>query len=529
MRKGKVVTIHIARARRAAPEPLDEARLRPGRGLPGDHHDRAGAKRAVTLIDAERLERVSKKLGTAVAPGASRRNIVVQGVDVAGLKTGALLRLGTALVEVRGPCEPCNRMNSSIGPGALAAMNGEGGVHVRVLEGGLVRPGDTVAPADDRPAAPSEPTPLQSALLAWFRANKRDLPWRRTRDPYAIWLSEVMLQQTQVATVIPYYERFLSRFPTVQDLAAAPTDDLLALWSGLGYYARARNLHRAAQLIVGRHGGTLPSSLSALRELPGFGPYTAGAVGSIALGLDAALVDGNVARVYCRIEGWPVDANEALERAWAIAAERLPRGDAGDFNQALMELGATVCTPRLPRCDVCPVRPLCASAGTGSPERYPLPKPRAPRKSLSVVSVVVRQEDGVVALKREGKGLFGGLWELPGRSIDSGEPPDDVARGLARALLGPAAEVAPVARIDHTLTHRDVTVALYEARGGGLTLPPEARLVRPAEWAGLGLSTLVAKLLAAANVPLPEGRAQREKGGRARVVPEDAERQRRLW
>jgi A/G-specific adenine glycosylase len=207
---------------------------------------------------------------------------------------------------------------------------------------------------------------LRAALLAWFDRNRRELPWRRTRDPYAIWLSEVMLQQTQVATVIPYWERFLARFPTVTALAEAPLDEVLSLWSGLGYYSRARNLHRAANEVVARHGGALPASHAALLALPGFGRYTAGAVASIAFGLPEPLVDGNVARVFsraCAIEGAPGD-REREKKLWAEAARWVQGERPGELNQALMELGATVCTARSPRCGLCPLT-VCAWRAAG--------------------------------------------------------------------------------------------------------------------------------------------------------------------
>src|SRR5438045_2904526 len=195
---------------------------------------------------------------------------------------------------------------------------------------------------------------LADRLLSWFATARRDLPWRKEpRDPYRVWVSEVMLQQTRVEVVIPYYHRFLRRFPTLASLAAAPLDEVLALWSGLGYYARARNLHRAAQAC----GGRLPETADGLRALPGFGPYTAAAVASLAFGEDVALVDGNVARVLSRLFAIREDARA---RAWEIAARLLPRGRAGAFNEALMELGATVCTPRTPDCPRCPLQRMCA-------------------------------------------------------------------------------------------------------------------------------------------------------------------------
>src|SRR5215470_3894591 len=212
---------------------------------------------------------------------------------------------------------------------------------------------------------------LASALLRWFSMNARDLPWRRTRDPYAIWVSEIMLQQTRVATVIPYWERWMARFPTVSALAEAPLDDVLAAWAGLGYYSRARNLHAGAQAVGTRFGGALPSCAAELREVPGIGPYTAGAIASIAFGERAPLVDGNVARVLARVFAIEHDIKSTAgsKALWAAAGElmnALPTGAApGDLNQGLMELGATICAATQPRCLVCPLARDCDAARTG--------------------------------------------------------------------------------------------------------------------------------------------------------------------
>jgi A/G-specific adenine glycosylase len=216
---------------------------------------------------------------------------------------------------------------------------------------------------------------IRAALLHWFAASARDLPWRRTKDPYAIWISEIMLQQTRVPTAVPYYERFLHRFPTVEQLARARLDTVIKLWEGLGYYSRARNLHQAAQEIVARFGGHLPASREELLTLPGIGRYTAGAIASIAFGRREPLVDGNVTRVLCRIfrlKGSPKEVT-LQKRIWAIAEKLVPEGHAGQFNQALMELGSEVCLPRRPRCDDCPVNRLC---GTTSRILCPPARPR---------------------------------------------------------------------------------------------------------------------------------------------------------
>jgi A/G-specific adenine glycosylase len=346
-------------------------------------------------------------------------------------------------------------------------------------------------------------------LLTWFRQAKRDLPWRRTKDPYAVWISEVMLQQTQVATVIPYWERFLSRFPDVKTLASAPVDDVLALWSGLGYYARARNLHRAAGALANEHAGRFPRSLSALRALPGFGPYTAAAVGSIALGLDAALVDGNVARVLCRLEGWRLGSEAAREKAWVLAPELIPVGEAGDWNQALMELGATVCTPQAPRCDACPVASLCPAKEQGDPAQYPLAKVRRARKQLRYAAIAIREAQSVLLIRRDEKGLFGGLWDLPSREVVGEVDSETAARALCQTLVARTIVPERLGRVSQALTHRDVTVDVFSAPSQRVRVPEGGRWVAETELATLGLSTLAVKVLRAAGVTVPEGHGRR--------------------
>jgi len=351
---------------------------------------------------------------------------------------------------------------------------------------------------------------IQRALLGWFSDNARDLPWRRTRDPYAVWISEVMLQQTQVSTVIPYWERFLARFPTVQSLAAATIDEVTPLWSGLGYYARCRNLHKAAQAVVERFQGKFPADRDALLELPGFGPYTAGAVGSIALGLSIPAVDGNVGRVFCRWEGWRTSVDESREQAWEVAASFVPEGQAHAWNQAVMELGATVCGPAVAKCGSCPVRAECRATARGEPTAFPTPKVRAKKKPLHVVSIVVREGATALLVKRETRGLFGGLWELPGVEVTDGDGVDD-ARALAAELLGKHASVEKLGRVEATLTHREVTVDVFEARGKQLELPASATFAGGESLRELGLSTLMVRVLETARVPVPEGYGRRRK------------------
>jgi A/G-specific adenine glycosylase len=303
---------------------------------------------------------------------------------------------------------------------------------------------------------------VASAVVTHYRRDRRDLPWRRTRDPYAIWVSEIMLQQTRVSTVIPYWERWMAKFPTVAALAAAPLDDVLAAWAGLGYYSRARNLHAGAQAVTASHGGALPSRASELREVPGIGPYTAGAIASIAYGERAPLVDGNVARVLARLFaiGEDIKSSAGQKILWQRAGElmaALPEGHApGDLNQGLMELGATLCSPAAPRCLVCPLAAHCTAARTGRQDELPIVAARKKESELPVLSrAALWMTDGarVVLARRAPEGLFGGLWELPQA---------DTRIDIAQAL-GVTAESTAVAYHDQTLTHRRLRIAVFRA------------------------------------------------------------------
>jgi len=310
---------------------------------------------------------------------------------------------------------------------------------------------------------------VRDPLLAWYRASRRDLPWRRTRDPYAIWISEAMLQQTRVETVIPFYERFLARFPDVAHLARAEPDAVLGAWAGLGYYSRARNLQRAARAVVEEHGGRLPQTASALRELPGIGPYTAGAVASIAFDRPEPVVDGNVSRVLARWYGIREDVRgaSARRRLWQLAGA-LARGPSpGDLNQALMELGATVCTPRAPRCPACPVAPGCAARREGDPEALPVRAARKAPREVEAVAALLLRRGRALAVRRPPRGLLGGLWELPGGDLHPGEAPDAGLRRLLRERVGlRALRTRAEGAVDHAFTHRRLRLHLYRCDTG---------------------------------------------------------------
>lgn len=293
---------------------------------------------------------------------------------------------------------------------------------------------------------------FSTRLLAWQREHGRhDLPWQGGTDPYRIWLSEIMLQQTQVDTVIPYYQRFLARFPDLGALAAAPVEDVMALWSGLGYYARARNLHRAAQVVVAAHGSTFPRSAAAIAALPGVGRSTAAAIAAFAFGERAAILDGNVKRVLCRIfgvDGFP--GERAVEqRLWALAESLLPAREIGRYIQAQMDLGATLCTRTRPACARCPFHDDCVARRTGRIAELPAPRPKkaVPRRSARC-AVIVR--DGAVLLERRPPaGIWGGLLALPEIPPEATDIPAWVAQRSGIAT-GP---VQPLAPLTHTFTH----------------------------------------------------------------------------
>jgi A/G-specific adenine glycosylase len=332
------------------------------------------------------------------------------------------------------------------------------------------------------------PGALQAALLRWFELDRRDMPWRQVRDPYAIWISEVMLQQTQVATARPYYERFRKRFPDVRALAEAPLGDVLKLWEGLGYYSRARNLHAAAGRVAAEYGGELPKSVAGLMELPGIGRYTAGAIASIAFGLDEPVLDGNVTRVLCRLFRIRANPTRAAvrHRLWTLARQIIPPGKAGLFNQALMDLGATVCAPRSPSCGTCPVRARCEAYRHGEQERLPVKTKAKPLPHYDVVAGVIRRGGRILIDQRKAEGLLGGLWEFPGGKREGTESLEEAMVREVREELGIRIRVvSPLTTVKHTYSHFRITLHAFECRYVSGT--PRAigcaawRWVRPAE------------------------------------------------
>ena len=330
-------------------------------------------------------------------------------------------------------------------------------------------------------------------LLAWYDQHQRVLPWREAPDPYRTWVSEIMLQQTRVETVRDRFVSFLSVFPTVEVLAAAPLDDVLREWAGLGYYARARNLHAAAKVVATR--GSFPGTVAELEALPGIGRYTAGAIASIAFGVDAPAIDGNAVRVLSRVHRYRGGA-AGLAR---LCAEALPSGRAGEFNQAMMDLGSSICLPREPACPVCPIARHCAARAAGDVDRFPVPskKPKAPR--VRQVALLWSKGGRLLFGRRPEEGLFGGLFELPTGELRPGEDPIDAAPRIARELLAVTLRGANLsAPITHVLTHRRLEV--FPVRVVGRARPESDRYTALRWWTpadALQVSTLTKKVLRA--------------------------------
>lgn len=308
---------------------------------------------------------------------------------------------------------------------------------------------------------------LRRALLAWFRADARDLPWRRTVDPYRIWLSEILLQQTRVETAIPYYERFIGRYPTVQKLARADEQDVLKLWEGLGYYRRAHNLLKAARLIVSEFEGLIPNTLEGLERLPGVGRYTAGAIASIAYAIPAPVLDGNVKRVFARLFNVPesVDSPATLQRLWAMAEQLVPQRSPGDFNQALMELGARICIPKRPRCGECPVRTRCSAFESGTQAELPIRSKKRLVPHAEVVAAAIHKNGRYLLGRRPSGGMLEGLWEFPGGKIEDGETHKEALKREILEELAIEIDVGErIASVKHAYSHLTVNVHLYRCR-----------------------------------------------------------------
>lgn len=304
-------------------------------------------------------------------------------------------------------------------------------------------------------------------LLKWYRQHKRDLPWRQTQDPYRILISEVMLQQTQVQTVIPYYHRFIKTFPSFKALANASEHAVLKLWEGLGYYSRARNLHKLAKKVCELHEENLPSNYEELISLPGIGRYTAGAILSIAFDKPFPLLDGNVQRVFARL--YAIDDNlrepQTIQKLWTLSEELLDRQSPGDYNQALMELGATICIPKNPKCLICPIQRYCKAFATGQQNILPVKSKAKPIPHYHIGAGVIWKKGEILISQRPSKGLLGGLWEFAGGKQETGESITDCVQREIKEELGISVKVqSEIATVDHAYTHFKITLHAHECK-----------------------------------------------------------------
>lgn len=302
-------------------------------------------------------------------------------------------------------------------------------------------------------------------LLDWYDQNARATPWRSGLSAYRTWVSEIMLQQTQVETVLPYFKRWMDEFPDLQALAKADEQDVLSLWEGLGYYSRARNLHQAARRVMAEYGGKLPPTRQELEKLPGIGPYTSAAIASIAFGLDEPAVDGNIRRVFSRLFNLtePVRSTASEKEIWALAESNLPEGRAGDYNQALMDLGATICTPKAPDCPQCPILEECQAYALGVQEERPVKAPRKQVPHLTVTAAVIRRNGQTLIAQRPVGGLLGGLWEFPGGTLENTDT--DLPACLRREIqeeLGVSVKVGQSFGVyQHAYTHFKITLNAF--------------------------------------------------------------------
>jgi A/G-specific adenine glycosylase len=330
-------------------------------------------------------------------------------------------------------------------------------------------------------------TSIQEALLAWYSKHQRDLPWRENIDPYSVWISEIMLQQTTVAAVIPFFTRWMQRFPTIEALANSPVDDVLVHWAGLGYYARARNLHKAACVIVANYSGTMPQSVEDLVSLPGIGAYTSAAIASIAFGVDVAAVDANVIRVVSRlgaIPGDPVHETASRRAVNALALKLVPSGKASEFNQAMMDLGSSICLSDRADCDRCPLAGNCNAKHLGNPTRFPAIAKKAKTDGQRDVSVAIYDDLGKLFLvqRPHADPLWGGLWELPRVTAYLDESLQDAAVRAA-SIVGDTGTLLPFGSVRHIVANRKITLYGYRAPAK-LTRIKERNA--PSEWTATG-------------------------------------------
>ncbi len=343
---------------------------------------------------------------------------------------------------------------------------------------------------------------IQDQLLTWFSENQRDLPWRRTYDPYQVWISEIMLQQTQVKTVLPYFDRWMEKLPTIRNVAEAEEDTILKLWEGLGYYSRARNIQKAARAIIEEHGGNFPDDYEKIRALPGIGPYTAGAISSIAFNQDRPIVDGNIIRLIARLLNYRDNTRTNVRPFWEWAEKLIPKGEARNFNQAMMEFGALVCTPQSPNCGTCPLQSSCGADKANTVNDIPNRGPKQKRIPIQVAIAVIT--DSQIAnkffiQKRRHGGLMGGLWEFPGGKCKEGEDPKQALKREIKEELGVTLKrIKSIKRIKHAYTKFIVDLHCFQAELDKGSINPTAAIDH--EW--VTLAELTNFPFPAANVKL---------------------------
>ncbi|MFH1738282.1 MAG: A/G-specific adenine glycosylase [bacterium] len=324
---------------------------------------------------------------------------------------------------------------------------------------------------------------LRRALLTWFRKCARDLPWRRSKNPYRIWVSEIMLQQTRIDTVLPYFQRFIQSFPNVQALASAKEDRVLKQWEGLGYYRRAFNLQKTARIIVHEYGGRFPKTVEEWRRLPGVGRYTAGAVTSIAFDVQTPVLDGNIKRILARLFKIQkcVDDGSTIRDLWTAVEELVPAKHPGDFNQAMMELGSRICTPKRPLCDECPVTKLCDARAMDCVEDFPVRQPKQRIPHYDIVAAAIRKNGRYLLGKRPPGGMLSGLWEFPGGKVEQGETREQALVRELEEEIGITIRVdSHITSVDHTYSHFKISLHLYECEiiGG----KPQAKYHSEVKW-----------------------------------------------
>lgn len=319
---------------------------------------------------------------------------------------------------------------------------------------------------------------IQNELLNWFKAYQRDLPWRRTYDPYQVWISEIMLQQTQVKTALPYFDCWIQTLPTIQSVAEANEDMILKQWEGLGYYSRARNLQKAARVIMEKHSGRFPENYDDIRALPGIGPYTAGAIASIAFNQNQPIVDGNIIRLIARLLDYQENTRTNVKPFWDRAEQLIPLGEARNFNQAMMEFGALICTPQAPGCGSCPLQAVCSAYRNGTVDQVPNRGPKQEKVPIQVAIVVIRDpenENKIFIQKRPQGGLMSGLWEFPGGKMEKGETPEQaLGREINEELGITLKNIKPLKRIKHAYTKFIVDLHCFYAERAHGTLEPRA-------------------------------------------------------